>query len=184
MLPVLPGGMSHWTEISPLTPSGTIALFALTMPGRKLIALAKGAAPPAGYKRKSPWSLGVTTAMMIATAVAEDGIPQRPATGKVRTVLADSAGPPEGPSGLRVSATRHGATVKRPAPTRPPGVGVLVGVSVGVAVGVGVSVPVGVGLGVLVGVSVGVLVGVFEGVGDGVGVRVGVGVLVGVLVGV
>jgi hypothetical protein len=101
---------------------------------------------------------------MIATAVAEGGIPHRPATGKVRTPLASSAGPPEGPSGLRVSATRHGWTVKRLAPTRPPGVGV------------GVGVPVGVGLEVLVGVSVGVLVGVVEGVIDGVGV----GVLVGV----
>ncbi len=170
--PVEPGGMSHCTEISPLTPSGTIALFARTMPTRKLIALASGAAPPAGYTRKSPASLGVTTAMMIATAVAEGGIPQRPATGKLRTVLAESAGPPEGPSGLRVSATRHGATVKRPAPRGPPGVGVLVGVGVGVPVGVfegvgvevGVCVPVGVSVGVLVGVFVGVFVGVCVGV--------------------
>jgi hypothetical protein len=109
---------------------------------------------------------------MIATAVAEEGIPQRPATGKVRAVLARSAGPPEGPAGLRVSATRHGWTVKRFAPTGPPGVGV--GVGVGVPVGVGVSKPVGVGVGVVVGVNVGVFVGVVEGVIDGVGVLVGV----------
>src|SRR5262245_17347807 len=50
--------------------------------------------------------------MMIATARASAGIEQIPVTGNVRVVLASSAGPPEGPGGSRVSATRHGATVK------------------------------------------------------------------------
>src|SRR5450759_3260652 len=45
---VLPEGMSHWTEIWPPVPSGTTALLARTMPGRKLMALASGAAAPAG----------------------------------------------------------------------------------------------------------------------------------------
>ena len=95
---------------------------------------------------------------MIATAVAEDGTPQRPATGKLRTVLAESAGPPETPLGLRVSATRHGCTVKKPAPAGP-AVGVGVGVFVGVAVGVLVGLVDGVGVGVPVGVCVEVFVG-------------------------
>jgi hypothetical protein len=99
--------------------------------------------------------------MMMATAFADDGIPQIPATGKLRTVLAESTGPPDGPSGLRVSATRQGATVKKAAPAGPlVGVGVRVGVVVGVPVGVLVGVPVSVAAGVFVGVRVGVLVGV------------------------
>jgi len=49
--------------------------------------------------------------MLIATADADAGIPQRPETGKVRLVFAVSAGPPDGPGAFRVSATRQGATV-------------------------------------------------------------------------
>jgi hypothetical protein len=101
---------------------------------------------------------------LIATALAEAGIPQMFETGKVRTVFAASAGPPEGPGALRVSATRHGATVKKLLLT-----GVLVGVGVLVAVLVGV----------LVGFTLGVLVGVLVGVNAGVLVAVGVGVAVG-----
>jgi hypothetical protein len=48
VLPGLPGGMSHWTKIWPPAPSGTMALLARTMPGRKLIVLASGAAAPVG----------------------------------------------------------------------------------------------------------------------------------------
>ena len=54
---------------------------------------------------------GETTPTLIATALAEAGIWQMFATGKVRRVFADSAGPPDGPAGLRVSATRQGLTV-------------------------------------------------------------------------
>jgi hypothetical protein len=77
---------------------------------------------------------------MTATALAEGGIPQMPETGKLRTVLAERAGPPDGPLGLRVSATRQGAREKRLAVA---GVGVIVGVSVGRLVGVRVGVLVG-----------------------------------------
>ena len=79
--------------------------------------------------------------MLIATAVAEAGIEQMPVTGKLRAVLAESGGPPEGPGGLRVSATRQGASVKKLVPG-------------------GALVRVGVGVGVFVGVFVGELVGV------------------------
>jgi hypothetical protein len=51
--------------------------------------------------------------MLIATAVAEAGMAQMPVAGKLRMVLAESGGPPEGPGGLRVSATRQGASVKK-----------------------------------------------------------------------
>ena len=118
---------------------------------------------------------GRKTARLIATAVADEGIPHRFATGKLRTVFAASAGPPEGPSGSRVSARRQGATAKRPDPGIP---GVFVGVLVGVRVGVWVGVTVG----VFVGVPVGAPVGVFEGVSVGVFVGVIVGVFVGVRV--
>ena len=72
-------------------------------------------------------------------------------------VFARRAGPPEGPSGSRVSATRQGTTVKRLVPEGPAdGVGVLVGVCVAVLVGVVVGVFVGGPVGVFVGVCVGV----------------------------
>ena len=53
---------------------------------------------------------------MTTTAVADAGISQSPVTGNARTEFAASAGPPEGPGGFRVSATRQGATVKKPLP--------------------------------------------------------------------
>src|SRR5258707_15648145 len=77
------------------------------------MALEMGAGLPAGYSRRSPKSVSPTTVTMRAIAVAVDGIPQTPVTGKLRIVLAASAGPPEGPTGLRVSATRQGVTVKK-----------------------------------------------------------------------
>src|SRR5262249_61655270 len=39
-----------------------------------------------------------------------------PVTGKLRIVLAESGGPPDGPGGSRVSATRQGARGKRLVP--------------------------------------------------------------------
>src|SRR5262249_20752837 len=137
---VAPEGMSHWTAIWPPDPSRMIALLARTIPGLKLIELASGAGDPDGYRRRSPSLEGKTTARMMATAFAEGGMPHIPAAGKFRTVLADRAGPPDGPTALRVSATRQGASAKML-------------VARGVAVGVGV--PAGEEVGVVVGVSVG-----------------------------
>src|SRR5262249_20035819 len=54
--------------------------------------------------------------MLIATAVAEAGIAQMPVTGKLRIVLAESGGPPDGPGGSRGSATRQGGRGKRLGP--------------------------------------------------------------------
>src|SRR5437773_9409661 len=45
-------------------------------------------------------------------ALAPAGMPQLPVTVNVLTKLAARAGPPSGPGGLRVSATRQGVTVK------------------------------------------------------------------------
>src|SRR5260370_767460 len=105
--------MSHWTVIRPPEPSETTALLARALWTAKLMLLELGARLPAEYSGRSPRSVASTTVTLTATALAVDGIPQRPVTGKLRVVLAPSAGPPEGPTGLRVSATRHGVTVKK-----------------------------------------------------------------------
>src|SRR5512132_3381644 len=99
----------------------------------------------------SPTALGATTATMIATDLADDGRLQTPVTGKVLGVPGESAGPPEGPLGVRVSRMRQGAIVKKPLAAG--GRGVAVGVSAGVGVGVVVRVPVGVGVAVGMGVG-------------------------------
>ncbi len=49
--------------------------------------------------------------MLMATATAVDGMPQIPVAGNVRVALAASAGAPDAPIALRVSATRQGDTV-------------------------------------------------------------------------
>ncbi len=58
-----------------------------------------------------PESVSSTTVTLTEMAEAVDGIPQSPATGKVRVPFATSAGLPTGPAGVRVSTTRHGFTV-------------------------------------------------------------------------
>src|SRR5712664_1699568 len=105
--------MSHWTAICPPEPSAMMALLARTFCTAKLMALEMGAGLPAGYSRRSPKSVSPTTVTMRAIAVAVDGIPQMPVTGKLWIVLAPSAGRPEGRTELRVSATRQGVTVKK-----------------------------------------------------------------------
>src|SRR2546427_5486843 len=104
--------MSHWTETCPPVPSGMMALLARTLFAAKLMVLEPGGGPPVGYSRKSPRSVSRTTVTLMAIALASVGIPQIPAAGKLRVVLAPRAGPPEGPGGLRVSATRQGVSVK------------------------------------------------------------------------
>ena len=106
---------------------------------------------------------------MIATDVAAGGTLQSPVTGKLLGEPGESAGPPEGPVGSRVSRMRQGVTVKKLFPAGGfVGLGVGVFVGVGVGVFVGVLVAVGVGVCVAIGVLVGVLGGVFVGVALGV----------------
>jgi hypothetical protein len=103
--------MSHKTDNCPEEPRGRSALLARMTPLVKFTELVIGAGTPAGKHRRSPAADGRKTARLMATAFAADGIPHRPATGKVLVVPAASAGPPEGPTGLRVSITRQGLTV-------------------------------------------------------------------------
>src|SRR6266446_3455881 len=91
-----------------------IALFARTLLTAKLIVLAVGVGPSAGYSRRSPASVSSTTVTLMAMATAAAGIPQSPPAGKARVELAPRAGPPETPAGFRVSATRQGARGKKP----------------------------------------------------------------------
>src|SRR5947207_1780772 len=111
--------MSHCTVmlLAPVVPdTGMIAPLATAKSVvTQLITLARGAVPPAGYTRRSPKSVGDTTVMLKATALAVPGTPQvpTPRTGKLRLVFASRNGPPVGPGGLRVSITRHGVRVKK-----------------------------------------------------------------------
>src|SRR5438876_8923499 len=102
-----PAGMSQRAVICPEVPREMTALPARMTPESKLIALVTGGSVPAGKRRMSPPAPGETTATITATDLAVDGTSQRPATGNVLAELAESAGPPEGPGELRVSATRQ-----------------------------------------------------------------------------
>jgi hypothetical protein len=88
-----------------------MALLARMTPARKLIALVPGTDWPEAKARRSPSDVGETAVMFTATAFAVDGIEQRFTTGKLRTVPEASAGPPETPTGFRVSARRQGVSV-------------------------------------------------------------------------
>src|SRR5215471_4509359 len=99
-----------------------------------------GRAEPAEKRVRAPGASGSVTVTLTEMAAADFGIPQAPARVKSRFAPACRAGPPEGPSGLRVSTIRHGATEKYPYPR---GFGVRVGGGVEVGLGVGVGVAVG-----------------------------------------
>src|SRR5262245_56211452 len=103
--------MTHWTVTCPSLASGTTALLARVRPAVKFTVLVTGADGPPGCSRKYPGSPGFTAVTLKATARASAGMLHAPATGKGRLLLAASAGPPEGPAGSRVSATRHGGIV-------------------------------------------------------------------------
>ena len=77
----------------------------------KLIVLVAGSGAPAAYNCRWPTSVWLTVVTTTCTALAVMGIVQTPATGKFREALARSAGPPEAPVGLRVSARRQGGKV-------------------------------------------------------------------------
>src|SRR5450756_2579368 len=83
---VVPTGMSHWTATPP---SGE--------PSREKIALLARVRPALKLAE-------------IASAFA--GTPHWPATGKLRTLPDESAGPPHVPTGRRVSTSRQKAIVK------------------------------------------------------------------------
>src|SRR6266699_4784886 len=97
--------------MSPVGGSGTMALLARVCPARQFNVETKGSGIPPGTILTSPSAVGCVTVKLYATALAVAGIPHWPAMVNERSALALSAGPPYGPTGLRVSATRHGGTV-------------------------------------------------------------------------
>src|SRR6185295_9326852 len=98
-----------WPE--PSDESGRIALFERFWLKLKLtVPVADGLQVP-GANSTTPPLVGVTSVTFIETAVAVDGMPQKPVIWKVRGTFALSAGPPCGPFALRVSSRRQGARV-------------------------------------------------------------------------
>src|SRR5512143_2240447 len=91
---------------------GTIAPLAIAgSPAAKLIVETNGIVVLNGQIRRCPEPVGPTTVTLIIAALAAVGIPHvPPVIGKDRVSDPASDGPPVGPTGLRVSTTRHGAT--------------------------------------------------------------------------
>src|SRR6266542_1331668 len=112
----VPEPWSRCTVMSPEGPSEMIALLARVWPGRQFMTETRGRPTPAGKTRRSPRAVGWVTVKLNAIALVPGGMPHWLAMTKVRSALAASAGPPYGPAGLRVSATRHGVTVKNCVP--------------------------------------------------------------------
>src|SRR5512143_306174 len=65
---------------------------------------------PPGPTCSDPAAPGLTAVTFALTETASGGTPHFPLTVKTRVPLAGSAGPPEGPAGLRVSRTRQGGS--------------------------------------------------------------------------
>ena len=150
-----------------------IRLFARVRLPEKLMLLAVGRLTSAGKIVRYPPTPWGTTVTFAEIACAFAGTPHCPATVKSLVDTPASDGPPNGPAVVRVSITRQGVSVLKPAPAVPdPGVGVAVGVRVGV--GVAVRAAVGVLVGVGVEVSPGVAIGVWVEVGVALGATVGV----------
>lgn len=68
----------------PSVESRRIALFARVFPVEKLIALARGVPVPAGWIVRWPGAVDWVTVRFAATLLAEEGIPQAPASANVR----------------------------------------------------------------------------------------------------
>src|SRR4029077_20335501 len=88
----------------PVAERGRTALLARTWPVLKFIVLVLGITVPAGQATRCPPAVAPTTVRFAGTALASAGMPQVPATAKVRVT-------PEA-SGVvaRVSKTRQGVT--------------------------------------------------------------------------
>src|ERR1019366_2220532 len=97
---------------APPLPTGMIAAFALTRPSREFSVETGGRDCPLGQMVKYPSiSPCGTTVTFNEYACAVDGIPHALAgMTKSRLLPPSIAGPPKGPAGLRVSATRQGVT--------------------------------------------------------------------------
>src|SRR6185369_17326065 len=103
----LPPRVGHTPSV-PLLDSLITELFARVWPVEKLILLVPGTNWSPGKRVRFPAPPAFTTVTFIATASAPTGTPQRPVNVKARRFPEDNAGPPKGPVGSRVSATRQG----------------------------------------------------------------------------
>src|SRR4051812_5473170 len=95
--------------MAPPVPAGTIAAFDLMRPSRELSVDATGWGWPVGQSVRKPSGPPGTTATFSEYACALAGTPQALlGTMKSRVAPPPSDGPPKGPTGSRVSATRQG----------------------------------------------------------------------------
>src|SRR5688572_24490976 len=92
----------------PSGPRPATVAAARTWPARKFNMLVPGTGVPDGKRRRLPAAAGWIAVTLSTTERAAAGMPHRPVIGKVRALAAARAGPPEGPAGFLVSATRQG----------------------------------------------------------------------------
>src|ERR1035438_9330299 len=96
---------------APLTPAGTSAAFATIAPSVAFNVETRGCAPLPHNVRKLSGPGGTTVAFS-EYACAVPGMPHaEDGTTKLRVSPAPMVGPPSGPTGRRVSSTRHGVAV-------------------------------------------------------------------------
>src|ERR1035438_10487791 len=96
---------------SPPPPAGTSAAFATIAPSREFSVETRGCAPLPHNVRKLSGPGGTTVAFS-EYARAVPGMPHvEDGTTKLRDSPAPMIGPPNGPTGLRVSRMRHGVAV-------------------------------------------------------------------------
>src|SRR5438045_2033465 len=100
---------------APFVPAGTIAALALIRPSNEFRVETTGCDWPVGQAERKPSEPDGTTVRFKEYARALAGIPQALAgIAKSRKVPPAKMGPPRGPLGSRVSATRHGVTGTTP----------------------------------------------------------------------
>src|ERR1035438_2686785 len=102
-----------YTLMAPLVPEGTIAALAVTAPVVAFKLEPSGCSCPVGHPVRYP-RVGRGTAVKFSESpCALLGMLQElESTGKKRTCPPLRVGPPKGPLGQRVSATRHGVSGK------------------------------------------------------------------------
>lgn len=107
-------------QAPPFAPAGTMAAAALTRPSEFSVEVGGRLCPQGKSVRNPSLTLG-TTVTFTEYAFAVEGMPQAlEGMLKPRVVPAVRNGPPNGPFGLRVSATRHGVTGTKLKPAEVP----------------------------------------------------------------
>src|SRR5208283_3508438 len=104
-------GFEAYTLTAPFVPAGTIAAFATTAPCHEFNVETNGWLSPVGQRLRYPRNPCGTTVTFNECAAAVAGIAQSLfGMGKLLVSPPVMLGPPNTPTGLRVSATRHGVT--------------------------------------------------------------------------